>query len=70
VQAVPQAPQWLKSVRVSRHRPLQTICPLGQVFWHTPATQAWPVVHTRPQAPQLLLSVWRFWQALEAMQKV
>ena len=60
VQTVPQAPQLLASTRVSRHWPLQKVCPLGQVFWQTPATQAWPVVHTLPQAPQLALSVWRF----------
>jgi hypothetical protein len=57
VHAVPQAPQWLPSVCVSRHWPVQKVCPPGQVSRQTPVTQAWPVVQTRPQVPQLLVSV-------------
>lgn len=42
VQAVPQpvVPQKLASVRVSRHCPLQKVCPDGQVFSQVPETQA------------------------------
>ena len=33
------------------------VCPTSQVVPHVPPWQVWPVAHTLPQAPQLLLSL-------------
>lgn len=54
-QRMPHPPQWLGSVRRSRHAPLQRVCPLGQA--HAPATQVVPLGQRLPHAPQWLESV-------------
>ena len=54
-QAVPQAPQLLRSeVRLAQAVP-HAVWPAAQV--HAPAMQVWVAVQTLPQAPQLFRSV-------------
>ena len=59
-----QLPQWLGSVLVLIQAPLQLVVPLGQPVPQLPFAQVWPEAQTLPQAPQLLLSVWVFTQAV------
>lgn len=56
-QALPHAPQLLRSFCRSRQVPLQLAVPTGH--WQAPATQNWPVGQVRPQAPQLFRSLCR-----------
>ncbi len=49
-QVRPHAPQFIRSVRPSMHRPPQSMKPGGQA--QTPALHAWSIRHALPQAPQ------------------
>jgi hypothetical protein len=61
-QAMPQAPQFARSVWVSRQVPPQSTVPLPQFARHVPATQAKPAAQVEPHAPQLPGSIWGFAQ--------
>jgi hypothetical protein len=53
-----QPPQCARSVWVSRHELLHTVCPAGQLVTQVPPVQICPAVHARPHMPQLVRSVW------------
>jgi hypothetical protein len=55
-QVVPQAPQFLLSLKGFTHEPLQRVDGAAQVFSQTPRVQVWPPLQAMPQPPQLLLS--------------
>jgi hypothetical protein len=56
-----QPPQFAGSLFVSTQTLPHLVRP-GVVHWQVPLTQLWPAPHFVPQAPQLLLSVWRLTQ--------
>ena len=73
VHAWPQLPQFWSSVWVFTHEPEQLLSvpqpeapPSGVLVLavQVPALQTWVLVQAVPQAPQLLLLVWRFTQLL------
>ena len=47
--------------------PLQLVSPVWQDSEHLPALQTSPAFHTVPQAPQLVMSVWRLTQVPEQL---
>jgi hypothetical protein len=55
LQLLPQAPQFLLSVRASIHCPLQSFSPFEQL--QLPCTHVWFAPQLLPQAPQLLTSL-------------
>jgi hypothetical protein len=63
MQALPQPPQWLRSVRRSRHTPLHTVNPAPHDTTQRPSAHTCPAVQAVPQAPQWARSVWRSRQA-------
>jgi hypothetical protein len=56
--ALPQAPQWARSVARSTQAEPHTVCPVGHTSSQRPAVHTRPAAQTLPQAPQWLRSVW------------
>lgn len=63
VQTVLQAPQFVGSLRVSTHAPLQAVEPEAQLSAHLPWEQVSILPHLVPHAPQFATSAARFTHA-------
>jgi hypothetical protein len=61
-QGILQAPQFVGSLRVSTHEPLQVAEPAGQTSVHLPCEQASMALHLVPHAPQFATSIARLTQ--------